>query len=147
MIPDNSGSVVESKRLAENPPDTPANAAASPAIGCLPNDKNITAPKGINTTYPASEAIFDITPAKTTIAVKNLLGVAVTTFFIVALISPLPSATPIPRRATKTVPKGANPVKFLTIEEKIYLIPSAFNKDLIVKVVSLITFSFLSNAS
>ena len=42
MIPDNSGSVVESKRLAENPPDTPANAAASPAIGCLPNDKNIT---------------------------------------------------------------------------------------------------------
>ena len=57
MIPDNSGSVVESKRLAENPPDTPANAAASPAIGCLPNDRNITAPKGINTTYPASEAI------------------------------------------------------------------------------------------
>ena len=91
--------------------------------------------------------MLDITPANTTIAVKSLLGVAVTTFFIVAPISPLPSATPIPISATKTVPNGANPVKFLTIEEKIYLIPSASNKDLIVSVASFIIPSFLSNAS
>ena len=91
--------------------------------------------------------MLDITPANTTIAVKSLLGVAVTTFFIVAPISPLPSATPIPISATKTVPNGANPVKFLTIDEKIYLIPSASKSDWIVNVVSCITPAFLSKPS
>ena len=72
---------------------------------------------------------------------------AVTTFFIVAPIRPLPSATPIPISATKTVPSGANPVKFFTIEENMYLIPSASNNDFITSVVSFITPSFLSKAS
>ena len=132
MIPPSNGSVVPS---AENPPDTPANAAANPASGCLPNERKITAPNGTRTTYPASDATLDITPAKTTIAVIALLGVPITTFLIVEDISPLPSQTPIPIIPTRTVPNGANPVKFLTIELKIYLIPAALVKDLTVTVI------------
>lgn len=37
-------------RLALYPPDTPANAAASPASGCLPIAWKITAASGISTT-------------------------------------------------------------------------------------------------
>ena len=71
---------------------------------------------------------------------------AFTTFLIVAPISPLPSATPIPISATKTVPNGAKPVKFPTIDEKIYLIPSASNNDFIARVVSFNSSVFLSIA-
>jgi len=54
VIPPNSASVGPGSKLALNPPDTPANAAAIPANGCLPQLLKITAPNGIKTTYPAS---------------------------------------------------------------------------------------------
>src|SRR5699024_1692501 len=38
------------RRFAEKPADTPANAAARPAIGCLPSARNMTAPSGGSTT-------------------------------------------------------------------------------------------------
>ena len=50
VIPPNKASVGPGSKFALNPPDTPANAAAIPANGCLPKLLNITAPSGINTT-------------------------------------------------------------------------------------------------
>src|SRR5699024_7323705 len=43
-------SVPLSSRLAENPPDTPAKAAARPASGCLPSARYNSAPSGGSTT-------------------------------------------------------------------------------------------------
>ena len=63
--PASSGSIVPISRLALYPPETPANAAASPAIGCRPTERKITADKGTSRTYPTSLAAFDITPEKT----------------------------------------------------------------------------------
>ena len=145
LIPDNKASVDPTIRLALNPPDTPAKAAAIPANGCLPKLINTTAPKGIKTTYPASDAILDITPAKTTTRVINLLGVLLTSFVKQAPINPDPSATPTPIIATSTVPNGANPVKFVTAEVNIYLIPSGLSKLTIDEDISFISFVALSN--
>ncbi len=74
------------------------------------------APNGIKTTYPASDAILDKTPASTTTTVIKRFGVLITNFFNNVPINPVPSASPTPSNATKTVPSGANPVKFVTAE-------------------------------
>src|SRR5690625_7780733 len=50
VIPANNGSRDVKIKFALKPPDTPANAAARPANGCLPNPAKITAPSGGNTT-------------------------------------------------------------------------------------------------
>ena len=71
VIPASNASVGPKIIFALNPPDTPANAAAIPARGCLLKLKNTTAPRGINITYPASDAIFDITPAKQQLQLLN----------------------------------------------------------------------------
>src|SRR5699024_2661213 len=91
-----STSVPESNKLALNPADTPANAAANPASGCLPKAANMRAPSGGNTTYPASDATLDMTPANTRPIVMNLVGIARTNPRKSALINPVRSATPIP---------------------------------------------------
>src|SRR5690625_5586794 len=74
-MPANIGSSAVKIRFALNPPETPANAAARPAKGCLPNPAKITAPSGGKTTYPASEATLDMTPAKTNAEVMSDLGI------------------------------------------------------------------------
>ena len=50
VMPDRSGSTVPIRMFAEYPPDTPANAAASPAIGLRPTEWKTTAASGISTT-------------------------------------------------------------------------------------------------
>ena len=136
VIPCSNGSSVPINRFAENPADTPAKAAASPAIGCRPAPAKTIAPNGITTTYPASDAILDIIPANTTTAVKNLGLTLLNSFFKEVLISPDHSATPTPSIATRTVPKGAKPVKFVVAELKMYLRPSAENRFIAVTVTS-----------
>ena len=42
--------MVPNNKLALNPPETPANAAAKPAIGCLPTERKTMAPKGTSST-------------------------------------------------------------------------------------------------
>src|SRR5699024_1189683 len=119
-----STSVPESNKLALNPADTPANAAANPASGCLPMAANIKAPRGGNTTYPASEATLDIIPANTRAIVMNLVGIASTNPRKSALINPVRSATPIPSIVTNTTPSGANPIKLSVKLPNIYTRPS-----------------------
>ncbi len=58
-------------------------------------------------------------PKNTTITVTNFFGVESADFFNKIAINPDLSQTPIPMIATRTVPSGANPVKFLTICVKI----------------------------
>src|SRR5699024_11274058 len=87
-MPANMGSSDVKMRFALNPPETPANAAARPAKGCLPNPAKMTAPSGGKTTYPASEATLDITPAKTNAAVMNDLGIDSTKPRKIALTNP-----------------------------------------------------------
>ena len=50
VMPNSSASSCPGNRLAEKPPETPANAAAMPAMGCLPAAANITPASGISTT-------------------------------------------------------------------------------------------------
>jgi len=102
--------MVPSRRLALKPPDTPANAAANPAIGCRPTDRKIIAPRGTSRTYPTSLAMLDITPANTITKVNRRRGAAWTSSLREVEIRPLFSATPMPSMATSTVPSGANPV-------------------------------------
>ena len=112
--------------------------------------KEIEKPAGYVTneevvTFDTIDAILDITPAKTTTRVINLLGVLLTSFVKQAPINPDPSATPTPIIATSTVPNGANPVKFVTAEVNIYLIPSGLSKLTIDEDISFISFVALSN--
>ncbi|MNC91640.1 hypothetical protein D3C83_79380 [compost metagenome] len=44
------GSMPEGMKLAAKPPDTPANAQAMPARGCLPAARKITPPSGMTRT-------------------------------------------------------------------------------------------------
>ena len=50
VIPKSNGSSWPGIRFAENPPETPAKAAAIPAIGCLFAAANTTPARGISTT-------------------------------------------------------------------------------------------------
>src|SRR5690606_27598732 len=135
VISPNIASVPDSRRFALNPPETPANAAAKPANGCLPRAAKISAPSGGNTTYPASDATLDIIPAKTNPNVINLFGTDNTNPLRSALISPVRSATPIPNIVNNTTPSGAKPIKLLVIFVKIYCIPSALKRFFISTVV------------
>ena len=60
-----------------------------------------------------------------------LRGAFITTKRITADNSPARSAIPTPSKATSTVPKGANPVKLVTILARIRRIPSASSKLII----------------
>src|SRR5699024_12681085 len=74
--------------------------------------------------------MLDIIPAKTIAADNRPFGIFESNFFIDAENKPVHSATPTPNIATRTVPKGANTVKFSTAELKIWIIPIAFNKEI-----------------
>src|SRR5699024_11955184 len=78
----------------------------------------ITPPKGITKTYPASVAVCETMATKINIGVRSFFGVICNIDFNPALIKPECSATPTPNMATKTIPKGANPVKVVTIFDK-----------------------------
>ncbi len=52
------------RKLTPKPAATPANAAAMPASGFRPTLLNATAPRGISTRYPASEAMLESTPRR-----------------------------------------------------------------------------------
>lgn len=67
-------------------------------------------------------------PAKTTAIVVTFAGAFVTIRRRVAEINPDRSAIPTPRRETRTVPSGANPVKLVTRFERILRTPSASSK-------------------
>ena len=71
---------------------------------------------GMTMTYPASEAMLDMIPAKRTMGVRYLLLAFIRSFFRDVLNKPVHSATPTPSMATSTVPSGAKPVKFLVAE-------------------------------
>src|SRR5699024_2596594 len=105
VISPSIASVPDSNKFALKPADTPENAAVKPANGCRPIAAKITAPNGGNTTYPASEATLDITPAKTRPNVIKLFGTDNTKPRNTALIKPDRSATPIPNIVNKTTPK------------------------------------------
>ena len=59
---------------------------------------------------------MDMIPAKSTMGVRNFGLAFMRSFFRDVLKSPVHSATPTPSMATRTVPKGAYPVKFLVAE-------------------------------
>src|SRR5690625_3980657 len=124
-------SVPDKTKFALNPPETPANAAATPASGWRPIAANSNAPTGDNTTYPASEATLDITPAKTKPNVIKRSGTYNTKPRSNALIKPVRSATPIPSIVTITTPSGAKPMKLSVIFVNMYCIPSLLSKLLI----------------
>src|SRR5699024_8240823 len=128
VIPADNGSSDVKIKFALNPPETPANAAASPANGCRPNPAKITAPSGGNTTYTASDATLDITPANTKAAVINCFGTDNTKPRNNALINPVLSAIPIPSIVTNTIPSGAKLMKLSVIDKKICCIPSRLNR-------------------
>ena len=92
--PASSGSTVPNNKFALNPPETPANAAAIPARGCRPTERNIIPANGISNTYPTSLAIFDRTPEKTIINVRRCFGADKTSRRMAAPINPLLSAIP-----------------------------------------------------
>ena len=50
VMPASMGSVALTSRLAEKPPDTPAKAAARPAMGWRPQARKTVVPRGISTT-------------------------------------------------------------------------------------------------
>ena len=50
VIPARRGSTVPNIKLALKPPETPANAAAKPAMGCRPTDRKMMAPIGTSST-------------------------------------------------------------------------------------------------
>src|SRR5699024_5073972 len=104
-------SVPLSRRLAENPPDTPAKGAARPASGCLPSARYNSAPSGGSTTYAEAEDTDDMIPAKTSRAVIRLLGIDRTKPLSTAPISPERYATPITSIETSTTPSGAKLMK------------------------------------
>src|SRR5699024_26379 len=106
-----NASVPDRNKFALNPAETPANAAAKPANGWRPSAAKMTAPSGGKTTYPASEATLDITPANTRPRVINRFGTDKTNPRKTALINPDRSANPIPSMVTSTTPSGANPIK------------------------------------
>src|SRR5699024_9214245 len=127
-------SVPDNRKLALNPADTPAKAAANPASGCLPIAANNRAPSGGNTTYPASEATLDIIPANTSTTVINLVVIDRTNPSSNALTNPERSPTPIHNIVTRTTPSGANSTKFSVIVPNMYFSPSAFSRLRIVTI-------------
>jgi hypothetical protein len=62
-------------------------------------------------------------PAKTMAKVSMRLGAERTRFRNAVDISPLASVIPIPSKATSTVPKGAKPVKLVTMLVMIKCMP------------------------
>ena len=72
--------------------------------------------------------MFDITPANTSTAVSNRGGADNTSLRRLALISPELSMTPMPSIATSTVPRGAKPVKLVTMLVKILCSPARLNR-------------------
>ena len=89
---------------------------------------NISAAIGIRTMYPTASARLDITPKNTIIGVINLAGVTSTADFNAPPIKPLSSRSPIPNIATRTTPKGANPVKLVIACVSMYTSPSPFKR-------------------
>jgi hypothetical protein len=65
---------------------------------------------------------------KTTMGVSSVLGVESSIRFKPALINPECSATPTPNIATNTTPKGAKPVKIMTILDRKSAKESPVNK-------------------
>ena len=82
-----------------------------------------------------SLAVCDITPANTTTTVKSFFGDDITKSLKLVRIKPLASATARPSSATRTVPKGAKLIKFVTKPVKIRCKPST-DKRLTERIVS-----------
>src|SRR6056297_81058 len=74
VSPASNGSIVPMRRFALYPPDTQANAQASPARGWRPIEWKMTAASGTRTTYPISDAVLEITAAKQMAMVTRLRG-------------------------------------------------------------------------
>ncbi|MNC16873.1 hypothetical protein D3C75_647370 [compost metagenome] len=111
--------------LAAKPPETPENAAAIPTSGWRPAAIKIIAPSGITSTYPASAATWLNIATKISIGVSSFFGVTRSIFLSATLIKPELSATPTPSIATSTIPSGANPVKVVTIDDRVLVNASA----------------------
>src|SRR5699024_11496257 len=111
-------------KFALYPAETPANAAAIPATGCLPSAKKITAPSGGNTTYPALEAREDIIPVNTSPAVINDFGMTKINPLKAAEINHEVSAIRIPSIVVRNTAKGSKLIKLSTILSNIYEITS-----------------------
>ena len=122
--PASSGSTVPSSRFALYPPETPAKAAASPAIGCNPAPRKMMPPSGTSSTYPISLAVFESTPASTITNVSRRFGAESTSSRSAAPIRPLLSMTPMPSIETSTVPSGAKLVKLVTISVRMRCSPA-----------------------
>jgi hypothetical protein len=93
-----------------------------------PAARKITAASGMRRTYPTSLAAFERIPANTTTNVRSFRGAERTRRRRSVPMRPLPSATPIPSRATRTVPSGAKLVKFETVFSRTRCIPSTVNR-------------------
>ncbi len=128
-------------KLTPNPAATPANAAAIPASGLRPTLLNAAAPRGINTRYPASEAMLESTPVNTRIGVNNAADVAATSLRIREPISPDASANPTPIITTRMIATAAKLRKLATNEVNMNLIPSAETRLWIAAVCSTISYS------
>ncbi len=102
------------RKFTPKPAATPANAAAIPASGLRPTLLNATAPSGINTRYPASEATLETIPSSTMMKVSVLLEETATSLRMRAPISPAASARPTPIITTRMIATAAKLRKLST---------------------------------
>jgi hypothetical protein len=116
------------RKFTPNPAATPANAAAIPASGLRPTLLNATAPRGISTRYPASEATLEIIPSSTMMNVSVLLDDTATSLRISAPISPTDSASPTPIITTRMIETAAKLRKLSTNEVNRKRTPSPVSK-------------------
>lgn len=117
-MPANNASVPAIIKLAVKPAPTLANPAANPARGCRPIAWKTMAATGGIIIIAASEAMLPSIPAKTTAYVTSDFGAFKIVVFMNVSNSPAFWAKPIPSIIVITSPKGANPVKLLSIDER-----------------------------
>ena len=134
MLPTITSIGVPGIKLALNPADTPAKAAAIPISGFFFNPTYNIPASGINIIYPASVAILLIIPKNTKTTGKNLSETFNPTFLIKTDSRPDSSASPTPSITINIVPRTPPPYAnqlFNNAFPKIHLKFSAANIFLI----------------
>ena len=111
-------------RDALKPAATDVNATISPTTGERPAALKASAPRGMSTTYMASEAMEPVMPVSASTKVSHLGPTRATDPRSAAEIIPDCSATATPSRTTITRPSGGNSTKLVTASETILRSPS-----------------------
>ncbi len=122
------------RKFTPKPAATPANAAAIPATGFRPTLLNATAPRGISTRYPASEATLETMPRSTITNVSIPGLVTATSLRISAPIRPAASARPTPIITTRMIVTALKLRKLSTKDVNKKRTPSTVSRPLILLV-------------